>query len=481
MSSHRSIRRGSALTRRTVLRGLYGVTLGLPFLEGLASNKRALASGASPPFAIFFRQADGVACAQENVEIGSEPERFWPRQTGALDAANVAERALAPLTNHLDRLLVVGNVNMVDFPYGDGHARGAFQVLTGHGPHVPEMGGQSEAGGESVDNRIGRELNPEGVDSLFLYSGFTGGWLGGPCISHRGRNARRTADTNPLNAYKGMVGLSSGEEIDPSLETLRARSVNDLVRDELDSLLRRKDLSQSDRRRLDLHLTSIRELEVGASCLMNEVEEAQLEEGTSTFMSTDGNLVLKTTRLHMDVAALAVACGYTRAATIQVGDGNDGNTRYWDDMRMMENYHFVSHRRTSHDNKGAIIANSDLLHHKVDVQFAETFRHLLDRLTAYEMESGTLLDDGVAIWLNDLGNGPAHSPSNIPWVIAGSAGGRLRNGQYIRVPGRWNTPSHARMLNTIATVVGCRSDGKEYCDDVGDESIDRSPLEELLV
>jgi hypothetical protein len=36
------------------------------------------------------------------------------------------------------------------------------------------------------------------------------------------------------------------------------------------------------------------------------------------------------------------------------------------------------------------------------------------------------------------------------------------------------------VINTIATAVGCRSADKDYCDDIGDEALDRSPHPELL-
>ena len=33
---------------------------------------------------------------------------------------------------------------------------------------------------------------------------------------------------------------------------------------------------------------------------------------------------LTVARMHMDLVALAFPCGYARAATLQIGDGNDG-------------------------------------------------------------------------------------------------------------------------------------------------------------
>lgn len=464
------------LSRRVVLRSLGGATLALPLLEGLGPRSARADAPQTEPYAVFFRQADGVACAQTDIEIGYESEKFWPREIGALTEESVADRAVGELSGHLNRLLMVRGVNMRDYDFGDGHARGALQVLTGCGPYEPAMSGDSEAGGESVDHRIGREMNAEGVESLVLYAGMVGGWLGGPCISHRGAAQRRSAEKSPWNAYLTMVGLTkppTAAELD--LIQSRGKSVNDLVRDQLKTLLTRTDLSQKDRERLDLHLSSIRDFELTTTCRAAEDAERVLQGVEPSVGSSDGNLVLEVARAHMDVAALAIACGYTRSVSIQVGDGNDGVTRYWDGDVQMENYHYISHRRLSHDASGEVIPGSDLLHHKIDLQFAQTFRHLLDRLAAYDLGDRTLLDAGAAIWLNDLGNGPAHSPWGIPWIIAGSAGSYFKQGECIDLDDKYSDASHVRLLNAVATAVGCRTEGLDYCADVGDPELDRTP------
>ncbi len=481
---------GRNMNRRIVLQGLGGATLALPFLETFASRRVGAQTAPVDPFAIFLRQANGVACAQETLEVGSEPERFWPRDFGELTAQSVEGRALDELTAHLPRILAVNNVHIVPYPYGDGHANGALQGLTARGPVEEELGGDSEADGESIDNRIARELNPDGRDSMFLYAGENSGWLGGACISYRGSANRRAALNDPWDAYQSMIGGTSGLE-DEAIDRLVARnqSVNDLVRGQLQSFLRRSDLSTRDRERLDLHLSSVRDLETKLSCYLSQDEEMALDGLAGIHSSTDGDEVLLSAQAHLDVAALAVACGYTRSVALQVGNGNDGLTRYrsLDDGSAMENYHYVSHRRLSHGVDGDVIQDSDLLHSMVDRQFARLFAHLLDRLSAYDFGGGeTLLDQGVAVWYNDLGNGPAHGPNACPYILAGSCGGYFKQGQHIDLtegdPGYsvWDQPrTHARVLNTIATAVGCRSEGRDVCDDIGDPELDQSPLDVL--
>lgn len=465
-----------AISRRTVLKGAGGVAMTLPFLEGLAPKSARAAEG-DTPFAIFFRQANGCASAQ-NTELGSEPERFWPTQAGALTAETMGGRAVGELVDFADRLLVVGGVNMNGFDYGDGHARGAMQGLTAQGAVSPGAGGSSEANGESLDHRIGRELNPDGRDSLFMYAGQSGGWLGGPCISYRGANDRRSALHNPATSYQTMMGVDAeqfGELV------ARQKSVNDLVRDQMATLLASSKLSGLDRQRLELHRDAIRDLEDSLSCNLANDQAMEIEGMSAGYDSDDGIAVLNAARMHMRVAALAVSCGYTRSATIQVGSGNDGSTRYENlgSGGLMENYHFLSHRRASHDSSGAVIADSDLLHSYVDIQFARAFQFLLSELDQYLMPNGeTALNNGVAVWYNDNGNGPGHSPNNVPYVIGGSACDYLHQGRYIQLEGGGES-NHRALLQTIGTAVGLSTNGGAL-DDFGDQSLPGGIINELL-
>ncbi|MEM9457196.1 MAG: DUF1552 domain-containing protein [Myxococcota bacterium] len=463
--------------RRNFLRGVGGFALALPVLEGLvrSTGSAHAAEGDMEPFAIFLRQANGCASAQPG-PAGDEPERFWPTQTGELTPQTMAGRALEELVDYRQHLLAVG-VNGGNFDFGDGHARGAMQCLTARGPVVPGAGGSSEASGESIDHRIGRELNAQGRDSLFMYSGRNSGWLGGACISYRGAGNRRAPLHNPFNAYQTIMGID-GEELSELL-VQRRQSINDLVREQMQALMSDTRLSGKDLERLELHRAAIRDLETTLSCNLEAEVEMALEGASAGYDSDDGDAVLAATRAHIKVAALAVACGYTRSVAIQVGSGNDGDTRYrnLETGQLMENYHFISHRRASHDAAGAIIPDSDRLHHQVDRQFAATFRYLLDRLSEYSLPSGSLLDAGVSVWLNDQAQGPSHSNRNLPYIMAGSASGYFRQGAYVRVD---EDGSHCRLLNMIGTAVGLRSASGGDLDDFGDPGLPKQRISALL-
>lgn len=465
------------LTRRRLLRGVGGISLGLPFLESFSPVE---AAATDRSFAIFLRQANGVACASPNTAVGSEPERFWPTQTGALSAPTVAGRALEELSPYLNRLLVA-RVDTPDYKFNCGHARGAFQGLTANGPLEEGLAERSEAKSESIDHRIGRELNPGGRDSIYLYAGQPNGFLGGPCISHRGPGQRRSAISNPWTAYQSITGGAIPAGMPTDRVGRRQKSVNDFVREELKELISNPVLSLADKKRLDLHLSSIRDLEVALGCALATDQAKLIETGSGVFESNNGEDRILTVGLHLDVVALAVACGQTRSAAVQVGSGTDP-TQYRDPVTgaLYENFHYVSHRVQTDDSKGPLIAGSDIQHSNIDRYFAKMFKHLLDKLDAYPMPTGgTLLDAGVSIWYNELGNGPGHSPKNVPYVIAGGVSGTLKQGQYVDASG--NESSHCKLLRAIGVAVGVKTPNGAPLDDFGDPTAEKGYLDAVFV
>ncbi len=445
------------IQRRHFLRGLGGAVIALPFLETFAP-KRALAAG-YPPFAIFMRQANGVA------QKTDEPEKFWPKALGALTKDGLAaqpDRALSVLSDYADKLLVVRGVNF-GFPgNGCGHSGGGNQVLTSAKVSDTPSGNESLAMGESIDNRIARELQPAGVEPLTLYAGKMTGYIN-EVLSYRGPKQLRAAERDPFVAYTKLFGAAN---IDAAvLERLKAArsSVNDLVRGDMKSLMGRTDLSQADRDRLELHFQSIRDLEVTMACKLPDMRLAEME-AIQPKVGTSDN-VETVTRMQMDVIALAVACGVVRAATIQVGDGND-STEYTIGGQKQYSYHWISHRIQGDGDAGAAINNGGELHHEIDKIHGRMFKHLLDRLSSYTLGAGTLLDSGVAVWTNDLAD-KYHSYSNVPHVLAGGANGFLKTGQFIDAGDVTNN----KMWNVVGSAVGCRNNGK-LMDNFGDPSLD---------
>ncbi len=460
------------MKRRHLLRGLGGCAVALPFLDAFAPKKRASAAeGDAPPFAIFVRQGNGVA--QETSD--GEPERFWPTAgPGALTVAGLSGdtgRALSELGPYADRLAIVRGCNFAFPGNGCGHSGGGNQCLTAAQVSVDPAGNESLSMGESIDNRITSELGAAGEEPLTLYAGRKFGYLD-EVLSYRGPLQIRAAENNPLTVYENLFGLSN---VDPAiLEALRARrmSVNDLVRDQMQTLMSRSDLSTADRQRLDLHFTSIRDLEIGIVCGLSDAEVASIA-SVAEAINDDGTIEDQI-RTHFDIIALTMACGVRRAATLQIGCGND-QTTYFVDGAVQKTFHKISHRIDSDGSEGDPIPNADVLHHLIDRKLLGLFGYLLGKLQAYEMPSGDLLDCGVAVFTNDLSN-KWHSYENVPYILAGSAGGTLRNGVYVDA----GDVANNKILNTIGAALGCTNASGGPLDDFGDPSLPGGRIDSLI-
>jgi hypothetical protein len=235
--------------------------------------------------------------------------------------------------------------------------------------------------------------------------------------------------------------------------TLRRKSVVDLVRDELSTLQQRAGLSQADKARLDQHITSLREVELDITTTMVEaapalgcdqglVDTAGIEAAQMTFRRN--GMIETVSKLHFDLAAFAFACNINRVASLQIGDGTDhsvydvpSNSRGW-------NFHHISHR-TQSDGSSGNDQTAVESHREIDRVRLETFKYALDK-----WNQAGLLDKSLIYYTNHINDGPSHSFSNLPIIIAGNPGGVLKTGQYIDA----GTMNNGKLLHSLINAAG---------------------------
>jgi hypothetical protein len=459
------------ITRRRFLTGLGGAAVALPFLESVRWGRGTVAATDKRVYSFFIRQGNG--CQQAG--YGSEPERFWPRALGRITTDSLrntdGDRTVGVLADHADSLTLVRGTKFAFPGAGCGHSGGINQVLTA--AQVTGDGAGSLSGGESVDWFIAQRLNPPGIEPLTLMSGPQSAYIAHG-LSYSGPRQLRGAKNNPFAVYGALMGLGGTSPEVLQQIAMRRRSVNDLVRGEMTDLLAKPDLSMTDRQRLDAHFQAIRDLEVGMSCTLTDGEVQTMKDIANA--SEDNGNRTKVADMLLQLAALAFACDATRTGTLQIGSGND-LTRYYVDGVLQNTFHRISHRIDSDGSEGTPIPDADVLHHKIDVIFAGIFKRFLDRLASYPGPSGgTLLDDSVVLWTNDLSNGPPHSYSNVPQVLAGKAGGFLKTGQYIDA----GNVTHNKFLNTIISAVGITGASGGNYDSFGDPSLARGVIPAMI-
>jgi hypothetical protein len=236
-----------------------------------------------------------------------------------------------------------------------------------------------------------------------------------------------------------------------------------LVRDELQTLLANSRLSTEDRRRIDQHLAGIRDVEVQMGDMESNMPDSPIPTmacsssgldvdainaiGQGNAFRQDGR-VEDVARLHFDLVTLTFACGLNQVACLQCGDGTDG-THYDVGNAKAERFHHLSHRIRSDGNNGDAIAGATEMHAAIDRYRMESFKYLLDKWADYSTPTGPMFDNAFVLWTSHVANG-FHSVNNMPILVAGNAGGFLKNGQYVDA----NNTTSNHLLATLLTAGG---------------------------
>lgn len=434
------------LNRRRFLRGLGGITVGLPLLEAFTPPAaQAQTAGPTKRFIVFF------TCNGVNMN------KFFPKSFGALTASSLTGTALEPLSAHAERLLIPRGIYQVPIGFGragngDDHQKGMGCKLTAQNL---DAGSNKYARGISVDQAIAKQINPSEREALTLLVGRRAGGVLGH-ISYRGAGQPVTGENNPWLAYRDFMGMGSrpGTTPDPAVDEAvqriarRRESVLDVVRQEFESL-KRAGLGKADMEKLDRHFSTIRDLETSMTgggtnsggtiaCSLPEATATELEAIDPNRVDAEVNYKKMGTLL-LDVLALAIACDHTRVATIQWGTGAGGPIFKWDGMNHEVNHHKLSHGAFFDDcfpgdereKCQAEPPNWQECLFQIDTWHAQRFAYLLDKLAAYTEGDSTVLDNSVVVWANELSDGRAHHFANLPFVIAGGGGGYLKVGQHI--------------------------------------------------
>jgi Protein of unknown function (DUF1552) len=464
----------NAVSRRRFLRGFGGVALGLPFLETFAPRTlKAQEAQAIKRFGVFF------ACN------GVDMDRWFPSTSyGALTAQSLIGTANEPLDALRNKLLFPRGVHMSprgfgrDQGGGDDHGKGMAHKLTAQFADSNNWLAQ----GPSVDHYIAARVNP-GVDGgrtppLNLLVGRAAGYKGLDFSSYSEAGRAVAGINNPWTAYSQFINLSNASPDSGAANerlTERRQSVLDLVRQQFDDL-KLKGLSTDDQRKLDSHFTAIRNFELRAGSSGLSCGDTTLQAAAQPYQNLAKRDIEQNDRyptitdLQVDILALALACDFTRVGTMQFDRGSGGPTFRWDGMNHEYNHHKLSHGKVKDDCFGSSTANGcadvagyeDMLHN-IDLWHQTRFARLLTRLDSYKEAGGrSVLDNSVILYTNELSDGRAHSFMDLPYILAGSAGGYFKQGQYVLLGAGQNGDDkkapHNKLLNTIVNAMGIPSD-----------------------
>ncbi len=449
------------LTRRTFLRGLGGTSIALPFLSaGLPGLARAeqddehRSNGQYPKRLIVFFHPNGVI-----------PRFWWPNSTGDDPGEFELQGSLAPLEPFKDRLLFLKGINMESAGAGPGgpHQQGMGGVLTGRPLQEGEMVGNdgSMAGwgdGISIDQAIAEEIG-ESTPFKSLQLGVRGDAHGGSRVrtrlSYAGPGEPLAPQNDPRQVFEQLfsdIDTDSGAHDEISR---RRASVLDTVQNQFDRLEQK--VGKRDREKLERHLQKVRDLERrlqssggGEQCLVADEPGDRDPDNESTMPEI--------MQSQLDLAVMALTCDLTRVVSLQISNSVNHIRYPWLDS--MGDGHALSHAGPSNTDAKQQWKQRDAWH-------AEQFAYLLDELDQIPEGDGTMLDNTLLLWVQEISKGNTHSHDDMPFVLAGNVDEQFRTG---RVVDYQDDQSHNDLLATIGKAFGLESDT------FGDERFSDGPL-----
>jgi hypothetical protein len=254
-------------------------------------------------------------------------------------------------------------------------------------------------------------------------------------ISWRSATQPSSIEINPRRAFDRLFGASGSEG-----ERLRARSaarqsVLDFVADDTKRLQRQ--VSGSDRRKLDEYFESVRAVEkqIDQMASLPPIEVP----GTSR-PEADPAGTVKRIRLMYDLMALAYQTDATRVITFMTA--NAQTNRVYDHLGITSGHHQLTHS-----------SGQDADIQKIDRFMTEEFARFVGKLQSIPEGEGTLLDNCLITFGSAMGDGRKHDHGDLPCVVAGHAGGALTGGRYLRM--KDETPM-ANLFVTTAHLAGTK-------------------------
>ncbi len=414
--------------RRQFIKRLGLSAASLPFLVGLPSL--GLAAPARPRQRLIIMFSPN----------GTIPNAFWPDETGP---DFKLKEIVSPLEPFKDRMLFLhGLCNKVRGD-GDGHMRGMSCLLTGIELFPGNIQGGSDtpagwASGPSIDQEIknffqSREQTRTRFGSLEFGVGVTDRADPWTRMSYAGPNQPVAPISDPYQMYQKLYGQLKDKE--------NLQSVLDAVREDLKTV--RKLISPEDRRMLSEHEALVRQMEKEineASRQKLRVSPPTLEEG----VADQNDNVPRLSRMQIDLLVNSFVNDMARVATLQYTKSVGSARMNWLDIT--DGHHGLSHEPDKDE-----VAQAKLV--KINKWFCGELRYLTEKLasTPEPGGAGSLLDNTLIVWTNELGKGNSHTLKNIPFVLVGGGFG-FQMGRSLKL----EEVAHNRLHLALAHAVGHR-------------------------
>jgi hypothetical protein len=435
--------RRTTIGRRTTLRGLLGgaaISVGLPTLEAMQGRRAsafAQSGGAPKRFGVWYFGGG----------IGFEESNFFPAQTGATWSL---PKLLEPLAKVKDYVTVVSGTSFDHFEAGISHHwQRAATLSNSFKEDLVDLVSKSGYGGPtlpSIDQVVAEAWKGQTkLPSIELAISTAGPWA--RTSSWKAAKNRMPGITDPSRAFDRLFsdGASgSGVALPPSSLVGWKKSVLDVTQQDAAALLRV--VGSADKKRIEAHLESIRELErtiettpktsaAGGGCALPPPP------------SNGGSLAARNKAM-ADLLVVALVCDVVRVFNFEF-TGFQTNDRF-SEIGINVEQHPMTHGEVGDRRRDMP---------KTVLFEMQQLAYLLERLKETPEGQGNLLDSLCLYVATEANEGGAHKTRNLPMLVVGRGAGTLRAGIHHRVTGNTNG---GRVMLTLLQAMGLSATKQGY-------------------
>ena len=457
-------RPSNPLTRRELMKR-YGIAALLlhPVLRSMAYATEAPSFAKAPRYVMFFKGGS-----------------FYPSRTSPASLTNLAGTPIAPLQAHANDIILFKNMNIhggtpKSEGYKEEHAAGVIGCTTGNSYKYTQNDSYfAYTDNESIDIRIANhyksrpDLSDVPLASLHLGGGAHSDadqvGVGNRFVSFRNRAKGDTRYGNAVEPIQDAgqafdmlmrtaINSCSAQSNQPGQEAANLSAVQArrdsvlkfIVADIKDAKLK-FGLDTEHAHKLDGMLENWSETEKSARQAGQPPKAAASQKPAkcATLARPTGNGANKfnldqLSPVHdqmINLIKLAFETDLTRVAAFTLSGGSSGQT--WPSRGVHSAHHQLEHS-----------GNVEQLV-KIDTYYSEKFAGLLSALKAIDDGNGrtALYNSAVFLGMECWSNSSSgHYLTNIPFILAGQAGGRFKTGSIVNANGRNNNDVHVSCLN----------------------------------
>ncbi|MCY2966970.1 MAG: DUF1552 domain-containing protein [Planctomycetota bacterium] len=417
------------LDRRSVLKGLAGVTLALPLLDAMGKEVADV-----PPrrFCAMYT-ANGMSLPNPN--HGIDDWSWFPKQEGA---DFVFGKSTEPFKPFRDKVSFLGGLHHPNGTKADPHLC-SDMWLTGAPLHNPKPGMFNSVGLDQVVAQHTKQYcrQPSLVLSIDAGVGFlsrTG------TISYNLEGKPIPAENNPRRVFDRLFRGDRSSLADQREQLQRRIRLVDAVLESSKALNQR--LGQSDRDKMDQYLTSLDEVEARLTASERWIDIPLKPQDYShlNLDATSEGEPAEYYRNMFDLIALAFDADITRSVAFMLNreDGMGISDTFPLKLGLGRTHHNLSHA----DDKDGQLAFA-----KYDLFLSQQIAHFMERLETYQDANGSVLDNTILLF--GSGASTTHNPLNLPTLVAGGKNMGLKHGTHWRKP---NTPMSNLYLSILRSM-----------------------------